>query len=606
MTWCEPRAWRHDVPVAEGRGDPAANVRRASPVEPALTLAAFVAVLTVIGVVVVQPLTAAQFDWQRVLNPALIGPVLLGCLALYAAAGFGLAQLRLDRRSWFNRTALGRSMFVVLAEAPLIGAVVVDAPNAVAAQPMQWCVRLVLWMALGVIGLLMIARATAGRRLPSAAVTVLPGVVVVALAVVAGWAGAAPAQQLMIALPGIIVATLVGLVSMPAMLLQGEVTDLGERADRADRLLRWADAPAPVLLAAVLKIGLVVLLIVVRPPSAVQQFDTGFGSLLRSFVIAGFVIGILLLDHRLGMTAGDLARAGSGGGAVIASALGVFGLAAAIVTFDGIVTPHPGGLLGLALLSAVAWWVRRRRLGARVTWAAVISAGLVGCVLAALVPGLGGADLTTISVPVVYWLLAVGLALGLVVFVVRIVRTRDIALVVLLAAVLGWIVLRLAPWPFEAEVPAWLNIELWIALAFGAVAALAARGRRWGLLDGREIVLAVVMNTLVIDVPMVGGWWLEPPVNAAFAVLTVVTPALVACGRLLWSLITGGPAPRTGRTLVGYAALAAFCLLLGGGAVTLMVQVLDLALEYLAIPISMLLIAAAPAGAPEFDSAATR
>lgn len=591
------------MPVAEQVGAPAPGHEPVPRSDGLLSLAAFVAVLTVIvlmAVVVPVPVPALPtqyFDILHLLRPELLGWHLFGCWVIYAAAAVALAQLRLDSGSWLGRTATGRRLFLPLASAALGGALLVDAASVLPDRWAQVTLRTALWLSAGLFPLILVRRADRGRGLPLALALALPGTMVVAVAVVVGRLVSAPIEALMVPIAGMILATLAGLVAMPPMLVQGEVGDLDGWIERAERLWRWADAPVKVLVLTLAKLAIIVVLIVLQPTDAAARgFDAAPDVLARSLGMAVFIVGILLLDRRLGLELRDLARAGVGAAGVIAWALGAYGVVAAFVVLGGPVSRHPGAIPGLVVVGLVSSWLERRRPRRRVALLSATTGALAGGALATFLPGAGG-DPQNLGGALVIWLLGAGALVGVIMFVVRTVRARDRAMGVVIAAVAAWVGVRSLLMP---AVPStgWLNVDAWITVMLCVVAVLLVRGRPWSLIDGREIVLTVVVLTAIVDVPLVGGWWVAEPVGTVLAIAAVVTPGLLVVRRTLWSLLTGTPAKRSGGALLTYTALAAFCLLVGGGALRLVVQLLDLALEFLALPIAMLLIAAAPAHPP--------
>ncbi|KLO31564.1 hypothetical protein ABW16_01610 [Mycolicibacter heraklionensis] len=168
---------------------------------------------------------------------------------------------------------------------------------------------------------------------------------------------------------------------------------------------------------------------------------------------------------------------------------------------------------------------------------------------------------------------------------------------VYLTAVLVWLLSRYLVAPKVAPEMTDLNFDLVLTAVLTATAALWAAGRR-GPIDPFEIAATMTVTFFLIELPLLGGLMPNPPsLKLWLAVLALVTAAVGA----IWSILADLAKPAEQRdgfvrlctsTLLLYLLLA-FAWTLTDGATALVQGISGLVLSYLAIPLGLLLVAAA-------------
>ena len=196
-------------------------------------------------------------------------------------------------------------------------------------------------------------------------------------------------------------------------------------------------------------------------------------------------------------------------------------------------------------------------------------------------------------------LLIIGLLVGIAVLLVLAVKTRQVRLGVYLLAVALWVAVLVT---LSRVVPGTtgLNIDLALTLLLLIAAVAWMRGGQH-LVDGFEIIVTVVVLSVLIELPMVLDM-LPEPTRRALLIAALLTPAIASIWKHLSGLdpeLAGRPALRAlAVTCLGYATLAGLVWTIGINGADLINNLSTQMLNFLSVPIALLLVAAGSAARP--------
>jgi hypothetical protein len=195
-------------------------------------------------------------------------------------------------------------------------------------------------------------------------------------------------------------------------------------------------------------------------------------------------------------------------------------------------------------------------------------------------------------------LLITGLLVAVAVLLVLAVKTRQVRLGVYLLAVALWVAVLVT---LSRVVPGTgLNIDLALTLLLLIAAVAWMRGGQH-LVDGFEIVVTVVALSVLIELPMVLDM-LPEPAQRGVLLAALLTPAIAS----IWKHLSGLDPEPAGRpalralavTCLGYATLAALVWTIGISGGDLINNLSTQVLNFLSVPIALLLVAAGSAARP--------
>jgi hypothetical protein len=179
------------------------------------------------------------------------------------------------------------------------------------------------------------------------------------------------------------------------------------------------------------------------------------------------------------------------------------------------------------------------------------------------------------------------------------VKTRQARLGIYLLAVALWVAVLVI---LGRVVPGTtgLNIDLALTLLLLIAAVAWMRGGQH-LVDGFEIIVTVVVLSVLIELPMVLDM-LPEPARRGLLIAALLTPAIASIWKHLSGLdpeLAGRPALRAlAVTCLGYATLAGLVWTIGISGGDLINNLSTQALNFLSVPIALLLVAAGSAARP--------
>jgi hypothetical protein len=496
----------------------------------------------------------------------------------------------------------------------LFALVAVDAPafTGMGRAP-EATVRALLWLALAAALLVAPRRPTPDPPLTAADSDrlrrlALPTVLLVALIVLMLLISQSLVAVLAFVLPGLTVVALAALVVVPAILVSATLAGLADTQAYGVRLsARIERQPRLVLLVLIAKLVLITLVWLLgrsRSPNGAVLNPTA-AAWIGSLLVAGIVLILLGAERRLGVSTGDHPRVAWLSGWLVAVPLGIVAFLGLLLGVLPRLSQRPWTIIGLATLAvmaglsrgAVDGWRRGVRWGAAMTLAVVLSLLAPRSVTLGLPSFLVDGSLINLGVLIV--LLVTGLLVGIGVLLVLAVKTRQVRLGVYLLAVALWVAVLVT---LSRVVPGTtgLNMDLPLTLLLLMAAVAWMRGVQ-NLVDGFEIVVTVVVLSVLIELPMILDM-LPALAQRGLLLAALLTPAIASIWKHLSSLdpeLAGRPALRAlAVTCLGYATLAALVWTIGisGGDVinNLSTQVLN----FLAVPIALLLVAAGSAARP--------
>jgi hypothetical protein len=197
-------------------------------------------------------------------------------------------------------------------------------------------------------------------------------------------------------------------------------------------------------------------------------------------------------------------------------------------------------------------------------------------------------------------LLISGLLVGIAVLLVLAAKTRQIHLGVYLLAVALWVAALVT---LSRVVPGTtgINIDLALTLLLLIAAVAWMRGGQY-FVDGFEIVVTVVVLSVLIELPIVLD--MLPALGQRGVLLAaLLTPAIASIWKHLSSLdpeLAGRPALRAlAVTCLGYATLTGLVWTVGTSSGDVINNLSTQVLNFLSVPIALLLVAAGSAARPK-------
>lgn len=524
---------------------------------------------------------------------------LAGCVvatAVFSVVVVALdGQLRIVRPGRLGR--LLRLLVPLLAIGPLAIPAGLDVPGFPTVAVGPW-LRPTLWVVLTVFGVLL-AATSPGDPGPARTLALAgPSLVLIAIATLAqAVAGDPGAGGAVVAVPllatPLVAAALVGLALLPGLLAGrelGESPTGGVAAFLVSRLdrTRWL---APALVAA--KLAFLVVLVALHPVGLpVVQFDDSPATWLGSLVLGVLAVAILVLHERAGLSAADLPRLGRGFGAAMAWTMSGVVVVGSVVVFVGPAGGAP--VAGLALVAAAVLLNAARITG---RWHLVAGVPVIGALAVVGIDAWRWPEASswhpTLDRTAILLLVIGGGAVGLGVLVAGLIRARSAPLWIFLAVSMGWVLARFGLGGTVAPRMGWLNVDLWVTLLLGLGALVGALRGGWRITP-REVVLTVVALTVLLEVPILLDWFLPQWLAWAPVLIALLTPGAVLGVRSVLRRPGDEPAPPA-ATGLGFAALAAFVAVVGAAAIDLIGLLLEAFVQPLAIPLTLLVIAAAPA-----------
>jgi hypothetical protein len=208
-------------------------------------------------------------------------------------------------------------------------------------------------------------------------------------------------------------------------------------------------------------------------------------------------------------------------------------------------------------------------------------------------------DGSLINLRMLIALLITGLLVGIGVLLVLAVKSRQVRLGVYLHAVALWVGVLVT---LSRVVPGTtgLNIDLAPTLLLLIAAVAWMRGGQH-FVDGFEIIVTVVVLSVLIELPMVLDM-LPEPAQRGLLIAALLTPAIASIWKHLSGLdpgLAGRPALRAlAVTCLGYATLAALVWSIGISAGDVINNLSTQVLNFLSVPIALLLVAAGSVARP--------
>ena len=590
----------------------AIRARRLGGVRPAVrALALLAAGLTVVAMVVLaaavvagSPMSERSPAAQLVSDTLLFAGMTVGIAVLAATA----RTPSLDSPTAVLRVARAeRAGTAAAAVAPLVLVLLLDLPAGATSPGAAPALRAVLWLGFGV-GALLLLRSPVPLTHPVGPVDVgragrvaFTGAVLLVVVGLSLGGEPRPAQAVVQAMAPVVLGAFAALVIVPTALVHGSVAGLTESRARGETVLRRTrEVPRFVVVVVVAKLGAVVAVGLLarwlRPDAylVANSLPVWIGAL----VAAALMLGLLVLDRRLIVGASDHAVVARVAGALVAVPLGalvgvILGAIAVALAWQ-----RPWVLPGLVGLPVLAWCLRHSTGRVRVL---AYVAGALTAIGWSFVVGWAGTRIgaaVDLTQPVMN-LATIAALLGAVVVVVLMgvvvvaLVTRRRRMLVHLGAVALWVGC-LSVLPLVGGTPTTVNLDVALGvLLLGASVVWAVRGR--SAIDGYEIVVAAVLTTALLEIPVVlrllpdglQGWLL---------VLTLSAPAIAT----LWTALATVSDPghtRTalrsvGMTCLAYSTLAALVWVLGSQGGDLVDALSSVVFGFLAVPLGMVLVAA--------------
>ena len=544
-------------------------------------------------------------------------------IVIIAGAGLGLATVgatpALDDRHAVTKRRLRRGM---LTDGLLTGAaltilfalVAVDAPAFTdIGRALVAVVRAQLWLALAA-ALLVALRRPSPAAVQAAADSdrlrrlALPTVLLVGLIVLMLLLSQSLVAVLAFVLPGLTVVALAALVVVPAILVSAALAGLADTQAYGVRLSAVIERrPRLVLLVLIAKLVLITLVWLLdrwRLPNG-SLFNPTAAAWIGSLLVAGIVLVLLSAEHRLGLRMGDHPRVARLSGWLVAVPLGIVALLGLLLGVLPRLSQRPWTIIGLATLALVAGlfrddgdgWRRAVRWGVAMTLAVVLSLLAPRSVPVDLPTFLVDGSLINLRTLIV--LLIIGLMVGIAVLLVVAVKTRQVRLGMYLLAVALWVAVLVT---LSRVVPGTtgLNIDLALTVLLLIAAVAWLRGGQH-FVDGFEIIVTVVVLSVLIELPMVLDM-LPEAARRGLLIAALLTPAIASIWRHLSGLdpkLAGRPALRAlAVTCLGYATLAGLVWTIGISGGDLINNLSTQVLNFLSVPIALLLVAAGSAARP--------
>jgi hypothetical protein len=544
-------------------------------------------------------------------------------MVIIAGAGLGVATVAAtSARDDPDTVTKRRRRLGILTDGLLTGAaltilfvlVAVDAP---AFTGMGWApeatVRALLWLALAAALLVAPRRPSPDPPLTAADSDrlrrlALPTVLLVALLVLMLLLSQSLVAVLAFVLPGLTVVALAALVVVPAILVSATLAGLADTQGYGVRLsARIERQPRLVVLVLIAKLVLITLVWLLgrwgSPNGAV--FNPTAAAWIGSVLVAGIVLILLGGERRLGLSTGDHPWVARLSGWLVAVPLGIVAFLALLLGVLPRLSQRPWTIIGLTTLAvmaglshgAVDGWRRGVRWGVAMTLAVVLSLLAPRSVPFDLPTFLVDGSLINLRTLIV--LLITGLMVAVSVLLVLAVKTRQVRFGVYLLAVALWVAVLVT---LSRVVPGTtgLNIDLTLTLLLLIAAVAWMRGVQH-LVDGFEIVVTVVVLSVLIELPMVLDM-LPALAQRGLLLAALLTPAIASIWKHLSSLdpqLAGRPALRAlAVTCLGYATLAALVWSIGISAGDVINNLSTQVLNFLSVPIALLLVAAGSAARP--------
>ena len=431
---------------------------------------------------------------------------------------------------------------------------------------------------------------------------VLPSLVLIALAFAVLAVSRSVTAALQFLEPALAVPGLAALVVLPTILVSTTVAGLADTQRRGEQLSALLDRRPYLVVGVVLvRLALIGFLLALgrwlRPDVVLLSFSIAAWS--GTLIVGLLVVALLSVERRLGLTTGDHPRIARLAGWVVAlpmASVAVFGWLIGVLPD---LVHHPGAVIAVGLLVVAVRRLHRasRRLSGTATTALAAASGLIVSLL--VLPSTGLQLPATLSSGNLVTVTVVGGLLGLAVvgvvaaLVTLAVKTRQLRLAVFLVAVVGWIVIRIG---LERVAPdaTPLNLDLSLTLLLLVAAATWVTGlQRW--VDGFEIVVTTVITIVVIQLPIVLNA-LPDLAQRGLLVGALLSPGLAAGWRHTRTLAQGLSRREGFRALatscLAYAALVGLVWIAGVDAGGMVNSLSNLAVDYLAVPLALLLVAA--------------
>ncbi|HEX7826381.1 MAG TPA: hypothetical protein VF477_15880 [Mycobacterium sp.] len=407
--------------------------------------------------------------------------------------------------------------------------------------------------------------------------------------------------------PTMVLAAFAAIAVLPAVSAEGAVKGLDAVRNRGERAVRFARR-RPWLVAATAVVKLLVI-VAVWVVSDRKNIPGGVpGSTLAAWVLASvaavLVMVLFVLDRRFGLAAADHPVVSRASGLLLGGSLGCLVVVVCVVATLGVVVKQPLPLIGVAVLLAlgVATGSLRGRRARLVAYGLASILAMLAAILVTRVHGAGGSAVspTMFNGTVVVSVLAVGLAIGFVVMLVQICRTRRFAWLVHVAAVVFWMVF-LVFWAVFAKEMTMLNVDVVLTLLMIVAAVLLALGVQRKI-DAFEITVTLAVTFLLIEVPLIAPLLPYPEVlKQSLAAIALLTPGCAA----LWAgskMLAEPSEQRAGMTRLAIGSLLYYLLLalvwpIVGIDIPGLINGLSGVVGFLAIPLVLLLVAAGESGA---------
>ena len=474
-------------------------------------------------------------------------------------------------------------------------------------------VRALLWLALAAA--LLVAPRRPSPNPPQTAADldrlrrlVLPTLLLVALIVLLLLISRSLVAVLAFVRPGLTVVALAALVAVPAILVSAALAGLADTQAYGVRLSalieRRPRLVVLVLLAKLVLITLVWLLGRWGPPNVALLKPTA-AAWIGSLLVAGIVLILLGAERRLGLSIGDHPRVARLSGWLVALTLGIVAFLALLLGVVPRLSQQPWTIVGLGTVGLMAGlthgtaegWRRRVRCGAAMTVAVLLSLLVPRSVPIGLPTFLVNGTLINLHNLIV--LLSIGLLVGIAVLLALAVKTRQVRLGVYLIAVALWVAVLVT---LSRVVPGTtaLNIDLALTLLLLIAAVAWMRGGQQ-LVDSFEIVVTAVVLAVLIELPMVLD--MLPALSQRVVLLAaLLTPAIAS----IWKHLSGLDPELAGRsalralaaTCLGYATLAGLVWTIGISGGDVINNLSTQLLNFLSVPIALLLVAAGSAARP--------
>ena len=303
----------------------------------------------------------------------------------------------------------------------------------------------------------------------------------------------------------VVLGAFAALVIVPTALIHGSVAGLAESRARGETVLRRTrEVPRFVVLVVLAKLGVVIAVALLarwlRPDA--HLVANGLLVWIGALVAAALMLGLLVLDRRLIVGASDHAVVARVAGALVAVPLGalvgviLIAIALALVWQRAWCCPL-AGLPGAAMA--------RRRTAGSWSWTSPASTAIGWSVVVGWAGVRIGApvDLTQplMSFAIIAVLLGAVVVVVLVGVVVAALVTRRRRMLVYLGAVVLWVGCLSVP-PLVGGTPTTVNLDIALGVLLLVAAVFwALRGR--SAIDGYEIVVAAVLTTALLEIPVV-------------------------------------------------------------------------------------------------------